>query len=75
MPLPDGAAGWANLGALLLYVGAYQLSFGPVSWLVVGEVRVGWEWALAAPRAPSTFELNSNLRPCRTIPNLAHPPT
>ena len=44
VPLPEGAAGWANLGALLLYVGAYQLSFGPVSWLVVGEVRVVGGW-------------------------------
>ena len=24
--------------ALLLYVGCYQVSFGPVSWLIVGEV-------------------------------------
>eukprot|EP00208_Stichococcus_sp_RCC1054_P003286 CAMPEP_0206138946 /NCGR_PEP_ID=MMETSP1473-20131121/4000_1 /ASSEMBLY_ACC=CAM_ASM_001109 /TAXON_ID=1461547 /ORGANISM="Stichococcus sp, Strain RCC1054" /LENGTH=518 /DNA_ID=CAMNT_0053532515 /DNA_START=301 /DNA_END=1857 /DNA_ORIENTATION=+ len=24
--------------ALLIYVGAYQLSFGPISWLIVGEV-------------------------------------
>jgi len=38
VPIPDGAAAWANLMALLIYVGAYQLSFGPVSWLIVGEV-------------------------------------
>lgn len=24
--------------ALLIYVGAYQLSFGPIAWLMVGEV-------------------------------------
>jgi sugar porter (SP) family MFS transporter len=24
--------------ALLLYVGAYQISFGPISWLIVGEI-------------------------------------
>ncbi|KAI8100437.1 hypothetical protein M9435_006921 [Picochlorum sp. BPE23] len=29
---------WANVVALLLYVGAYQVSFGPISWLIVGEV-------------------------------------
>lgn len=30
----------ANTGvaALLMYVGCYQLSFGPISWLIVGEV-------------------------------------
>jgi hypothetical protein len=31
-------ASWANVAALLLYVGAYQMSFGPISWLLVGEV-------------------------------------
>lgn len=36
--LPDGLAAWTNLGALLVYVGAYQVSFGPISWLLVGEV-------------------------------------
>ena len=29
---------WLNVGALLLYVGAYQVSFGPISWLLCGEV-------------------------------------
>ena len=29
---------WMNVGALLLYVGAYQVSFGPISWLLCGEV-------------------------------------
>jgi sugar porter (SP) family MFS transporter len=29
---------WANVVALLVYVGAYQVSFGPISWLIVGEV-------------------------------------
>ncbi|EFN53468.1 hypothetical protein CHLNCDRAFT_25635 [Chlorella variabilis] len=29
---------WTNLVALLLYVGCYQLSFGPISWLLCGEV-------------------------------------
>jgi hypothetical protein len=38
VPIPDGAAAWASLLALLTYVGAYQLSFGPISWLIVGEV-------------------------------------
>jgi len=27
-----------SVGALLIYVGCYQLSFGPISWLIVGEV-------------------------------------
>ncbi len=27
-----------SAAALLLYVGCYQLSFGPISWLIVGEV-------------------------------------
>nr|ACF87321.1 unknown [Zea mays] len=26
------------VGALLLYVGAYQVSFGPISWLMVSEI-------------------------------------
>ncbi len=34
----DGAAAWTSVGALLLYVGCYQMSFGPISWLIVGEV-------------------------------------
>lgn len=29
---------WMNVGALLIYVGAYQVSFGPISWLLCGEV-------------------------------------
>eukprot|EP00803_Ostreobium_quekettii_P009160 evm.model.scf_959.3 EVM.evm.TU.scf_959.3 scf_959:19951-27131(-) len=29
---------WGNVGALLVYVGAYQLSFGPISWLLAGEL-------------------------------------
>ncbi|KAK9787605.1 hypothetical protein WJX73_003758 [Symbiochloris irregularis] len=29
---------WVSLAGLLLYVGAYQISFGPISWLMVGEV-------------------------------------
>lgn len=33
-----GAAAWVSVGALLLYVGCYQCSFGPISWLIVGEV-------------------------------------
>lgn len=37
LPSSDAQA-WTNVGALLLYVGAYQVSFGPVSWLIVGEV-------------------------------------
>lgn len=38
LPLPPELLAWANLGALLLYVGCYQLSFGPISWLLCGEV-------------------------------------
>jgi len=29
---------YASVGALLLYVASYQISFGPISWLIVGEV-------------------------------------
>jgi hypothetical protein len=29
---------WISVAALLLYVGCYQFSFGPISWLLVGEV-------------------------------------
>ena len=28
----------ASLAVIFLYVGAYQLSFGPIAWLLVGEV-------------------------------------
>ena len=38
VPLPAGLSSWGAVVALLTYVGAYQLSFGPVSWLIVGEV-------------------------------------
>ena len=36
--LPEGAAPMVNVVALLMYVGAYQISFGPISWLICGEV-------------------------------------
>eukprot|EP00238_Polyblepharides_amylifera_P009327 CAMPEP_0196594268 /NCGR_PEP_ID=MMETSP1081-20130531/77815_1 /TAXON_ID=36882 /ORGANISM="Pyramimonas amylifera, Strain CCMP720" /LENGTH=489 /DNA_ID=CAMNT_0041918479 /DNA_START=387 /DNA_END=1856 /DNA_ORIENTATION=+ len=29
---------WYSVAALLLYVGAYQVSFGPIAWLIIGEV-------------------------------------
>eukprot|EP01024_Parvocaulis_polyphysoides_P064047 TRINITY_DN7429_c0_g1_i3.p1 TRINITY_DN7429_c0_g1~~TRINITY_DN7429_c0_g1_i3.p1 ORF type:complete len:543 (-),score=68.63 TRINITY_DN7429_c0_g1_i3:313-1941(-) len=32
------AAIYGSLVALLLYVGCYQVSFGPISWLLVGEI-------------------------------------
>jgi hypothetical protein len=41
-------AAWISVAALLLYVGCYQFSFGPISWLLVGEVSgetkrcLGW---------------------------------
>ncbi|KAI3424105.1 hypothetical protein D9Q98_009466 [Chlorella vulgaris] len=38
LPVPADMVAWTNLGALLLYVGAYQMSFGPISWLICGEV-------------------------------------
>lgn len=38
LPLGPSGVAWTSLGGLLLYVGAYQLSFGPLSWLIVGEV-------------------------------------
>lgn len=43
-----GASAWVSVVALLLYVGAYQCSFGPISWLIVGEVGggLGVEWRL-----------------------------
>lgn len=37
-PLDAQAGAYASAAALLLYVGAYQVSFGPISWLLVGEV-------------------------------------
>ncbi|KAF8072353.1 D-xylose-proton symporter [Scenedesmus sp. PABB004] len=33
-----GGAAWVSVAAMLLYVGCYQVSFGPISWLIVGEV-------------------------------------
>jgi MFS family permease len=39
------SAAWVSAAALLLYVGCYQISFGPISWLIVGEVfplAVSW---------------------------------
>jgi hypothetical protein len=33
-----GAVAGVSVVALLLYVGCYQVSFGPISWLIVGEV-------------------------------------
>ena len=31
-------ASWVAVAALLTYVGAYQVSFGPITWLLVGEI-------------------------------------
>lgn len=33
-----GGASLIAVGALLLYVGSYQVSFGPISWLMVSEI-------------------------------------
>jgi sugar porter (SP) family MFS transporter len=38
LPVAESSAAWINVVALLAYVGAYQMSFGPISWLLVGEV-------------------------------------
>ncbi|GAB4813293.1 hypothetical protein N2152v2_000339 [Parachlorella kessleri] len=42
LPLGASMAAWANLGALLLYVGCYQVSFGPISWLLVSFGPISW---------------------------------
>lgn len=34
----QGVAPVVSVVALLLYVGAYQVSFGPIAWLLVGEI-------------------------------------
>jgi len=34
---PPTPAAWGAVAALLAYVAAYQVSFGPISWLIVGE--------------------------------------
>lgn len=44
-----GLGAWSSLGALLLYVGCYQVSFGPISWLIVGK-------AAAARSAPTCLQ-------------------
>lgn len=35
---PPPLASWVAVAALLTYVGAYQVSFGPITWLLVGEI-------------------------------------
>lgn len=42
--LAEDVAPTASLLALLLYVGSYQLSFGPISWLIVGEASATRYW-------------------------------
>lgn len=37
-PVPPEVTAWVSVFALLAYVGAYSISFGPISWLIVGEV-------------------------------------
>ena len=37
-PLEGDTGAFASAACLLLYVGAYQLSFGPIAWLIVAEV-------------------------------------
>ncbi len=37
-PLTGDAGALASVACLLLYVGAYQVSFGPIAWLIVSEV-------------------------------------
>jgi len=38
VPSISTAAAWGGVVALLVYVGSYQFSFGPVTWLLVGEL-------------------------------------
>ncbi|KAL6784490.1 hypothetical protein ACKKBF_B02020 [Auxenochlorella protothecoides x Auxenochlorella symbiontica] len=38
LPIDPGLVAWTNLAALLVYVGCYQVSFGPISWLIVSEI-------------------------------------
>ncbi len=33
-----GSEPWLSVAALLLYVGAYQISYGPITWLIVGAM-------------------------------------
>ena len=33
-----GAGKWVVLSAMFVYIGGYQVGFGPISWLIIGEV-------------------------------------
>lgn len=46
------SAAWVSAVALLLYVGCYQISFGPISWLIVGEVFPLAVSVVASTRGP-----------------------
>jgi sugar porter (SP) family MFS transporter len=35
---PGGVTATASVVAVFMYVGAYQISFGPIAWLLVGEI-------------------------------------
>lgn len=70
--VPQELVAWTNLGALLLYVGCYQLSFGPISWLLCGEVfplKVRWGLSLVQPVAcmllvPPESQVGGATPPC-----------
>jgi MFS family permease len=34
----SAATGWIVLSAMFLYIGGYQISFGPITWLMISEV-------------------------------------
>lgn len=36
--LQGDVATWVNVAGLLFYTASYQVSFGPISWLIVGEI-------------------------------------
>lgn len=49
-----------SVAALLLYVGCYQLSFGPISWLLVGELfPLGRRGAAIAVAVLTNFAMNA----------------
>jgi sugar porter (SP) family MFS transporter len=54
------SAALVSVAALLLYVGCYQLSFGPISWLLVGELfPLGRRGAAIAAAVLTNFGTNA----------------
>lgn len=63
------SSAYGSAACLLLYVGAYQISFGPISWLLVGEVFPA-DVRSAAVGAATLINFGSNFLVSLLLPSM-----